>query len=81
VTEDSLSQGVAEIMGEILGLPSVAADDNFFEIGGNSFQALSLIEAARLRLGVEITMLDLVLSATPAEISQLIGERDRPSVT
>jgi len=55
-------------------MEDVENDDNFFEIGGNSFMALSLISIIKDRFGVELTMLDLIRSSTPDEISALLGQ-------
>ena len=66
---------VARIFGRLLEIDEVAADDNFFEVGGDSFTALSLIDGVRERFGVEVALIDLIRSATPLEISRLIDER------
>lgn len=65
---------VGAIMRELLDMEDVENDDNFFEIGGNSFSALNLISTIKARFGVELTMLDLIRSATPHEISAILNE-------
>jgi len=65
---------VGAIMGELLDTEDVENDDNFFEIGGNSFIALNFISIIKARFGMELTMLDLIRSATPHEISAILNE-------
>lgn len=61
-------------MRDLLNIEDVENDDNFFEIGGNSFMALNLISIIKDRFGVDLTMLDLIRSSTPDEISAFLDE-------
>lgn len=65
---------VGSIMRDLLDMEDVENDDSFFEIGGNSFMALNLISIIKDRFGVELTMLDLIRSSTPQEISGFLNE-------
>jgi acyl carrier protein len=60
-------------MRDLLDREDVAGDDNFFEIGGDSFLALSLIKKIKDQFGVKLSILDLVRSATPHAISVLLN--------
>jgi hypothetical protein len=65
---------VAALMGSILD-DDVAVDDNFFEFG-NSLLALRLLATIEERCGARITLLELVRSPTPEQVSALIaGDR------
>jgi amino acid adenylation domain-containing protein len=58
-----------------LGSGPVGRDDDFFDSGGHSLQALLLIASARQRLGVELTLAELFDHPTLAEQAELIEER------
>jgi amino acid adenylation domain-containing protein len=45
---------LAEMWKNVLGVPSVGADENFFELGGNSLLAVKMIVRARDAFGVEV---------------------------
>lgn len=57
---------VSEVWCRVLGVPAVHADDDFFDLGGNSFLVLSVIEELRARLGLPIPMAALLLEPTAA---------------
>ena len=42
----------------LLGLPRVAGDDNFFDLGGNSLHATQVVALVRDRLGVDLPVAD-----------------------
>lgn len=44
---------------ECLGLESLSPDENFFEVGGNSLDAIRLLTTVRERLDARIELLDL----------------------
>lgn len=74
MSQTVVASEVGAIMRDLLDMEDVENDDNFFEIGGNSFIALNFISIIEARFGVELTMLDLIRSATPHEISALLNE-------
>jgi nonribosomal peptide synthetase DhbF len=57
---------------EVLGLPRVGIDDNFFALGGQSLLAIRLIARLRATLGVEIGIRNLFEMPTPVELAQHI---------
>lgn len=67
---------IATLISELLDLDDVATDDNFFEIGGNSLLALSLIKELRLRSGTEISLLKLIRSPTSEGLAYLITNNE-----
>ncbi|MCW5983442.1 MAG: AMP-binding protein [Bryobacteraceae bacterium] len=57
---------------EILGIPQVGADDDFFRLGGDSILAVQFIQRLGETAGVELTMVRLFEAPTAAAIARLI---------
>ncbi len=66
VSSDPLVQEFTSLWAEILGLPCVAADDDFFALGGHSLLAARLATAAGERTGLQIPLDWLFDRPTPA---------------
>jgi amino acid adenylation domain-containing protein len=59
---------VAQIFGEILGLPAVGATDNFFELGGHSLLATRVMARLHQHFGIELPLRALFEHPTTAGI-------------
>ena len=59
---------LAEAFGEVLGVPEVAAGDNFFHLGGDSIRAVYLAGQLRDR-GWTLSLRDLFAAPTPAGLA------------
>jgi amino acid adenylation domain-containing protein/thioester reductase-like protein len=59
-----IEQAVADAFTEVLDVPGIGLDDDFFALGGNSLLAFTLQRALSQRLGIELTMATLFDAST-----------------
>ncbi|PPT24483.1 hypothetical protein XarbCFBP7614_21260, partial [Xanthomonas arboricola] len=59
-----LEEALGQIWAEVLGLPAVGAQDDFFRIGGDSISAVRVTAAVRDRYGVNVSIRSLFDSPT-----------------
>ncbi|RAY16753.1 hypothetical protein DPM19_00855 [Actinomadura craniellae] len=64
-------QVLAEVFGEILQLPSVTVDDDFFRLGGHSLLATRAVTRANARLDASFTLRNLFDHPTVARLAAL----------
>ncbi|MFD7553427.1 MULTISPECIES: phosphopantetheine-binding protein [unclassified Streptomyces] len=65
---------IAELWSSLLDDREVGADDNFFEIGGNSLIGIRILEGLSQRYGVQLSVRDFYLAQTPARVAELIEQ-------
>ncbi|WP_459650137.1 phosphopantetheine-binding protein [Kitasatospora sp. Ki12] len=53
---DSLAEVVTGVWCEVLGLPAIDPDDDFFDIGGDSFKVVRAVRKLEALLGAEVPM-------------------------
>ncbi|AOS64070.1 non-ribosomal peptide synthetase [Actinoalloteichus hymeniacidonis] len=72
-----LERTLAEIWAELLGVPKVGVEDNFFALGGDSILALQVVYRAR-SLGLVVTSRDLFRGQTVAALAAEVASSTAP---
>ena len=67
--EKAVLPQIGALVASLLGQPSVAADDNFFMIGGHSMLGVQLVARIRDLFGVKLTLRQLFSAPTVAALS------------
>ncbi|GAB3214056.1 non-ribosomal peptide synthetase [Marinactinospora endophytica] len=67
---DAAEEQMCELFADVLGLPRIGADDDFFAFGGDSLAATRLAARAGERLGARVGIRDVFDAPTPAALAR-----------
>jgi len=71
-------KALCALFAEVLSVPSVGVDDNFFTLGGDSLRVTRLLSRAHIRLGAEIGVRTVFETPTVAALARHVGETPGP---
>jgi amino acid adenylation domain-containing protein len=71
-----VERAVAEVVADVLGLPSVGAHDDFFAIGGHSLHAIRVVTRLRDKYQVDLPIGQLFSNPTVARLAARLGTAD-----
>ncbi|MCM4076612.1 non-ribosomal peptide synthetase [Paractinoplanes hotanensis] len=70
---DNREQRLCDLFAEVLGLPRVGADDDFFALGGDSIVSIQLVSRARAA-GLAISPRDVFRHKTPEALAREVAD-------
>ena len=76
---NKLEEDFGNIFEEVLNLEKVGAEDDFFELGGNSILAMKVVIAAN-KQNYNIVYNDVFNNTTPHNFSTLVGSESQKNV-
>lgn len=77
--QNLLEVALLDVFREVLGAPAYGVDDDFFEFGGHSLQAVRLVSRIEAECCAQVTMKALFEAPTPRALAARIIDADRPS--
>ncbi|MFJ4190007.1 amino acid adenylation domain-containing protein [Kitasatospora sp. NPDC089509] len=77
---DAREAAFCAVFAEVLGLPSVGADDGFFDLGGDSIVSIQLVSRARAA-GLVVTAQDVFTHRTPAALAVVARDGEEAVAT
>ena len=69
----AVEQALARLWEEVLGVPRVGRDDEFYRLGGHSLLATQLVNRVRTTMTVELPVRDLFETSTLADLARRVS--------
>ena len=69
-----LEQELVDSWQEMFGIEPIGIDDDFFELGGDSLKAISIVSFVYRQFSVKIPLVDMLKKTTVRKIAQMISE-------
>lgn len=79
--QTNVERALADIWSSVLGVGAVGVNDNFFDLGGHSLHAMTIISRVAETLAFHVSLPEFFESPTIARMAEMIGAadpRDRP---
>ena len=70
--ENARQEILCDIFAEILEVPRIGIDDDFFALGGQSIHGVFIATRANAAFGCQMSLIDLFDASTVAELDQLL---------
>ena len=71
---DELERRICQLFAQVLGVEAVGPEEDFFELGGESLQALDLVIALERAFGVVATASHLIEAGTPEALASTVRD-------
>lgn len=71
---NTMEEDLAEIWREILGLDQIGIHDDFFDLGGHSLKAATLVARLHQKFNVELPLREVFKTPTIDQLARFIGE-------
>lgn len=75
IPHDSIEEQLADIWQDVLGIPRIDVDDDFFDLGGNSILAVAMLAEFEERTGHDLPLSTLLLTSTPSSLADAIRSK------
>ncbi|NKI73007.1 acyltransferase domain-containing protein [Dickeya sp. CFBP 2040] len=73
--QNDVQQQITAIWQDVLALPAISPDENFFDLGGHSLWALQIVSKVNAHFGCEIHLSELLHAATVSDLTALVEQR------
>ncbi|MBT2414372.1 amino acid adenylation domain-containing protein [Streptomyces sp. ISL-12] len=74
---DAYEEQLCTLFGQVLGLPRVGADDDFFALGGHSLLAIRLVNSVRSVFGAELSVRAVFETPRVSDLARVIASAER----
>lgn len=71
--ESKVEKDLCQLFAEVLAVPAVGADDNFYDLGGHSLLAVRLINSIRQQFNVDVRLKEFFKDPSPSGAAELVA--------